>query len=241
MNPSSLREARTLAELTQNYAEKNKPNADMVIAAPFVYLNNLKSKIKLAAQNAFWEEKGAFTGEISPLMLKNLGVRYVIIGHSERRKYLCETDEIINKKIKAALSAGLKVILCVGEPQKSIKYQVVSIKKAKNFVKEQLKKALKGMAISYKLKAENLIIAYEPVWAIGTGRACPPKDALEMIKFIKNILKAKSYKLKAKVLYGGSVDSKNIKDFLQYREIDGALVGGASLKPQEVRKIIKSL
>ncbi len=221
MNPASPKEAVTLF----NSIPRKIKNSEIVVAAPFVYLNNLKSKIKLATQNVFWEDKGAFTGEISPLMLKNMGVEYAIIGHSERRKYLNETDEMINKKVSASLKVGLKVILCVGE---DLKIRNRSIKAVKNFVKNQLKKDLKG------IKNKNLIIAYEPIWAIGTGRACPPKDALEMTKFIKIIINTK-------VIYGGSVDSKNIKDFVKYKEIDGALVGGASLKPKEVKRIIKSL
>lgn len=215
---------------------------ELVIAAPFVYLENLKpktknSKLKIGAQNVFWENQGVYTGEVSPLMLKNMGVEYVIIGHSERRKHLGETDEMINKKVSAALKTGLKTVLCVGE---DLKIRKRGPKAVKSFVKNQLKKDLKGIG-NWKFKIENLVIAYEPVWAIGTGRACPPKDALEMIKFIKKLLTTNRKLQTTKVLYGGSVDSKNIEDFLQYKEIDGALVGGASLKPKEIKEIIKSL
>jgi triosephosphate isomerase len=217
-----------------------------VVAPPFVYLSDLskvksqKSKVALAAQNIFWEDSVAYTGEISPKMLKNLGVEYVIIGHSERRKYLNETDGMLNKKVLASLKAGLKVILCVGEPKRElgIKNYELGIKKAKNYIENQLQKDLKGLSM-VKGQMSNVIVAYEPVWAINTGHFDTPKDALEMIKFIKNLL-ATRYSLNSiKVLYGGSVDSKNIADFLKHPEIDGALIGHASLKAGEVKKIIK--
>jgi triosephosphate isomerase len=153
-------------------------------------------------------------------MLKDLGVEYVIIGHSERRQILGETDEMINKKVLAALRAGLKVILCVGEIKKGLA-------EAKNYVSQQLNKDLKGVG-------DSLIVAYEPVWAIGTGDYCQPEDSLEMIKFIKNIVNFK-------MIYGGSVDSKNIAGYVKYPEINGALVGGASLKIDEFQKIINEV
>lgn len=211
----------------------------IVVCPPFTHIekvkNLLSSKIKLGAQNCFWENQGAYTGEISPTMLKNLGVEYVIIGHSERRKYLDETDEMINKKVLAALKARLKVILCIGE---DLKIRRRGKKAIKNFIENQLQKDLKGIS-NLKSYILNLIIAYEPIWAIGTGNPCRPEDALEMIKFIKKFLSVKCQMSSVNVLYGGSVDSKNIKNFVKYPEIDGALVGGASLKIKEVKKIIK--
>ncbi len=214
---------------------------EVVICPPFSFLSDVRcqmSDVKLGAQDVFWENKGAYTGEVSPAMLKNLGVKYVIIGHSERRQYLKETDEMINKKVSAALKAGLKVILCVGE---NLATRKRGLETAKNFVKNQLQNDLKGMTKNYKLKARSLIIAYEPVWAIstsGTGKICSPTDALEMVKFIKFILHSKFYILNSRVLYGGSVDSKNISDFVKYEDIDGALVGASSLKAEEFKKII---
>ena len=214
---------------------------EIVICPPFTHLekvkNSLSSKIKLGAQNCFYENKGAYTGEISPTMLKNLGVEYVIIGHSERRKYLGETDEMINKKVLAALKGGLKIVLCVGEPTRAATRE---LRKAKIYVKKQLEKDLKNskfLILNSKLR-NHLMIAYEPVWAIGTGNPCRPEDALEMIKFIKKFLSVKCQMSSVKVLYGGSVDGKNIKNFVKYPEIDGALVGGASLKIKEVKRII---
>ncbi len=253
MAPNSLREAQTLAELTRKYAEKMKSQKDVIVAAPFVYLENLSNmrrlnlqKIELAAQNLFWANPptgGAYTGEISAKMLKNVGVKYVIIGHSERRKYLSETDEMINKKIKTALKAGLKVVLCVGEPKRESGIKGTS--KAKNYVKKQLKNDLKDVnkssVVGRKSLIGNILIAYEPVWSISTGtsgKTCKPEDALEMIEFIKSLV-AGRWSLVGPVLYGGSVDSKNITDFLKHEEIDGVLVGAASLKPKEVEKILK--
>ncbi len=239
MNPESASEAVSLARGIEKGISKS--GNEVVIAPPFPFLSVVKKvlkRAKLGAQDDFWEEKGPRTGEVSPAMLKNLGVKYVIIGHSERR-WLGETDEIINKKIKATLKAKLKPILCVGEHLETRKNGLAA---AKGFVKAQLKKDLKGLpATSYKLQATRLIVAYEPIWAISTNKnALPdkPEDSLKMIQFIKSQLPATKYQIP--VLYGGSVTSKNAKSFLQYKEIDGALVGGASLKAEEFNRIVKS-
>ncbi len=243
MNPPSLKEATSLFKQTRIHVDRKQINADIVVVPPFVYPTKLKIKnlkLKIGAQNVFWADKGAYTGEISPIMLKNLGVKYVIIGHSERRKYLNETDEMINKKVLAALKAGLKVVLCVGE---DFKIHKKGEKSVKNFVKKQLEKDLKNfkfLILNSKLR-NHLVIAYEPVWAIGTGNYCQPKDALEMIKFIKNFLITHYSILHSRVLYGGSVNSKNIESFVRYKEIDGALVGGTSLKIKEVKEIVEKV
>ncbi len=238
-----------LADFIQ--ADDVSGNIDVVVCPPFTHLEKIKkimpAGFKLGAQNCFWENLGAYTGEISPVLLKSLGVEYVIIGHSERRNYIGETDEMINKKVLVALEAGLKVILCVGEPTRAIarelKIKNAELRKTKIYVKKQLEKDLKNskfLILNSKLR-NHLVIAYEPVWALSTsknGHPDTPEDALEMIKFIKQLLNTK-YKIPdTRVLYGGSVDSKNIKNFLEYKEIDGALVGGASLKIDEVKKII---
>ncbi len=229
------------APVLADWRKIGKSKADVVVCPPFVYLTAFKTKtlknFKLGAQDCFWEGRGAYTGEISPEMLKNLGAEYVIIGHSERRKYLGETDEMINKKIIAALKTGLKVVFCVGENSVIRKRD---IKAVKNFIKGQLKKDLEEIS-KLRTQSSNLIIAYEPVWAIGTGKACKPEDALEMVKFIKQILKTQNSKLKTRILYGGSVDGENVADFIKYKDIDGVLVGGVSLKPKEVLKIIKKV
>lgn len=226
MNPESATEAVSLAKGIENGISKSIN--EVVIAPPFPFLSAVKKVLKhakLGAQDDFWENKGARTGEVSPTMLKNSGVKYVIIGHSERR-WLGETDEMINKKIKGTLKAKLKPILCVGEHLETRKKGLAA---AKNFIKNQLKIDLKGVSA-------GMVIAYEPIWAISTntnGQADKPEDALEMIRFIKSIAGPK-----AKILYGGSVTLKNAENFLQYKEIDGALVGGASLKAEEFNKIV---
>lgn len=209
---------------------KPPKGAEVVICPSFLQLNffnKIKNGFKLGAQDLFWENLrsgGAYTGEISANMLKNSGVEYVIVGHSERRKWLGESDEIINKKLKTALAGGLKAILCVGEPKEVRKH---GLKTAKNFVRGQLKKDLLGIK---KSELKNITIAYEPIWAIGTGTPDKPNEAEEMANFIKTLISVK-------VLYGGSVNSKNSEKFLSHKDIDGALVGGASLDPKEFKKI----
>ncbi|OGZ00260.1 MAG: triose-phosphate isomerase [Candidatus Liptonbacteria bacterium RIFCSPLOWO2_01_FULL_52_25] len=217
---------------------------EVVVCPPFPYLSRFAlhaSRFKIGAQDVFWEEKGAFTGEVSSTMLKGVGVEYVIIGHSERRKWLCETDEMVNKKLIAALRAGLKVILCVGE---SLSVRKKGIAAAKRFVRSQLQKDLARVS-RFTLHASRLVIAYEPIWAISGGHyghpTDDPKDSAEMARFIKGIVRSTLHAPRStiRVLYGGSVNSKNVKSFLHYKEIDGALVGGASLDAKEFRKMIE--
>ena len=231
MNPLSVSEAVNLA--------KKEDVKNAIIAPPFVFLESVGKILKyarLAAQDVFSSNAGAYTGEISPVMLKKLGVQYIIIGHSERRR-LGETDDVINKKIIAVLENGLKPILCVGEPltvrKKGLNY-------AQNFVKSQLQKALYSLNSKSYILNSRLIIAYEPVWAIGTGIPDKPESAAKMHKYIKNLL-ATRYSLLVKVIYGGSVNFKNAKSFLKNSEIDGALVGGASLNTIEFRLIVKTV
>ena len=233
MNPSSESEAVRLA--------KSCDEKGVVICPPFTFLNAARQNLRkadLGAQDVFWENPipgGAFTGEVSISMLKKIGASYVIIGHSERRKYLAETDEMINKKIMATLGFGLKVILCVGEPL-SVKRE--GFESAKNYVKKQLLQDLKSF---YNLKpiTQNLVVAYEPIWAIGTGKPDNPADSAEMAKFIKTILSSRFALRDLRVIYGGSVTSTNAGRIFEHNEIDGALVGGASLKAEEFKKIIK--
>jgi triosephosphate isomerase len=215
----------------------------VVICPPFVYLEVVrrtlntkthKLKAHLGAQDVFWEEQGPYTGEISPKMLKEKGVRHVLVGHSERRRWLGETDQMISRKIRTALFAGLKVILCVGEPLAVRKRGFVA---AKRFVRNQLKKDLRDIS-NIQRRTSNLIIAYEPIWAIGTGKPDDPKNSAEMATFIKNQVPGTRHPIP--VLYGGSVTSKNAARIFQYKEIDGALVGGASVKVSEFRKIISA-
>lgn len=210
----------------------------VVIIPPFVFLEAVGRVLKRAAvgaQNAFFEDDGAWTGEVSLRQLKSIGARYVVIGHSERRK-LGETDELVGKKVSAAVKAGFSVILCVGEHWDVRKK---GKRAAYDFVKKQLMLDLSGIRHSkLKIKNSKLTVAYEPVWAIGTGRNDDPEDAAEMAFFIKDVLYTEFSVLNPKILYGGSVKAGNARGFLAKPEIDGVLVGGASLKPAEFRKII---
>lgn len=221
LNPDTLNKARKLA-LAEDYE-------NVIIAPPFLYLDSIKELLKnasLAAQDAFWEDGGPYTGEVSPSQLKDIGARYVILGHSERRSYFGETDSVINKKVRSALSAGMGVILCVGE---GLEIRKRGIESAKRFITDQLAVDLKGVQKKY---AKETIIAYEPVWAIGTGNSDIPEEAAEISAYIKNLTKAH------RVLYGGSINAKNAEEFLKNDDIDGALVGGASLRPKEFQQII---
>lgn len=219
---------------------------EVVIAPPAVYLPlissvfyEVKADIGLALQNCSWESEGAFTGEISAEMGRNFGIDYVIVGHSERRQYFGETDEMVNAKIKAALNAGLTApIICVGEPLEIRKKGSAEIKK---YVKKQVIGAMKGLMDDKVVTSKRLTFAYEPIWAIGTGKAATPNDAMEVIAYIKKIL-AETYKLEGvRVLYGGSVNGGNISEFIGNDMIDGALVGGASVDKKELKKILKTL
>ena len=211
-------------------------NVDKVICPPFVSLAAVGdlikgSSIKLGAQNIYFEEKGAYTGEISPLMLADL-CEFVIIGHSERRQYFNETGEIVNRKIRAALKVGLKPILCVGE-----KLEENEAGRTEEIITGQISASLAG--INYP---NGLIIAYEPIWAIGTGKATTSKQANETIGLIRsNITELYSEKSgqDVRILYGGSVTDANATEFISQPEIDGALVGGASLKTNQFLSIIK--
>ncbi|GAI26396.1 unnamed protein product, partial [marine sediment metagenome] len=211
-------------------------NVDKVICPPFISLAAVRelikgSSIKLGAQNIYFEEKGAYTGEISPPMLADL-CEFVIIGHSERRQYFNETGEITNKKIRAALKVKLKPILCVGE-----KLEENEAGRTEEIITGQLRSSLAGIDYS-----SGLIIAYEPIWAIGTGKAATGKQANETIGLIRhNIVELYSERAArdVRILYGGSVTAANATEFINQPEIDGALVGGASLKAAEFLSIVK--
>ena len=196
----------------------------------------IDSNISLGAQNVYWEPSGAFTGEISPAMLKDAGCKYVIIGHSERRKYFNESDQTVNKRIKAAQGLGLIPIFCVGET-----LEEREANKTIDVVKRQLAGGLEGLEKDALL---NLIIAYEPVWAIGTGKTATPQQAQEVHSFIRSWLVdncSEEVAESLRILYGGSVKSDNIKELMQQGDIDGALVGGASLDSSSFVGIVKSV
>lgn len=241
MNPANRKEARRLFRAVKKGVKKTK-NAEVVACLPFVYLPMLKG-LSLGAQDIFYEKQGAFTGEVSPLMLTDLEVKYVIVGHSERRMYFGETDEIINKKIKAALSAKLKPIFCVGESIGEDK-AIILEKQITKGLKSISNATLRGVRLaSSKFQISNLIIAYEPVWAIGTGNNCSVDETMSSMLLIRKII-SKLYGKKsasaAKVIYGGSVDSENADSYLHETGIDGLLVGVASLDAEEFIKIVSS-
>lgn len=216
----------------------NKTDVEVVICVPFVALNDIKKeiegfKIKLGAQNMHWEEEGAYTGEISPLMLKDIGVDYVIIGHSERRQYFGETNETVNKKVISALKHDIIPIVCVGE---TLEEKESSLDK--KVVEEQILKAFDGIEGN---DIENIVIAYEPIWAIGTGKTASSEDANNMISYIREIIQEKygvEISEEVRIQYGGSVKADNITEIMNQSDIDGALVGGASLKSDSFIDII---
>jgi len=212
---------------------------DMMIAPTFIALAAVFAAIKnspvaLGAQNLYWENEGAYTGEISAPMLKSAGCQYCIIGHSERRQYFGETDETVNKKIKAAIKAGLQPVFCVGETEKERESgQTLSI------LDKQIKKGLEGL-VSAQL--DSLIIAYEPIWAIGTGKTATDDQAQEVHRFIRSLVKdnfGRALSDSIRILYGGSVKPDNIASLMAMSDIDGALVGGASLSAESFSQIIK--
>jgi len=209
---------------------------EKVLCPPFVSLVAINmmlqnSSIKLGAQNMYFETEGAYTGEISPVMLSDL-CEFIILGHSERRWYFGENDEIVNKKMRAALANKLRPILCVGE-----RLEEKEAGKTEDVINRQVTGALKGLE-----PVSDLVIAYEPVWAIGTGKAASGEQAAATIHFVRDVLATlwnESEVQGLRILYGGSVNSANITEFISHSEIDGVLVGGASLKPEEFVSIVE--
>ncbi len=240
MNPKNHKEAQALFGAINNGARGAK-NTQVVICPPFTQISALgsqlsaKSNVKLGSQNCHWEISGAFTGEVSANMAADAGAEYVILGHSERRQFMGETDEIVNLKIKAALKAKLKPILCAGE---NVGEEMSAV------VGKQLSAALAGLSVN---QMKDIIIAYEPVWAISTsqgGKNCSPDDALSAALFIRRTLTnlySRFLAEKTPILYGGSVDSQNVVGYINQARMDGVLVGGASLDAEEFVKIIKIL
>ena len=212
-------------------------HVEAVLCVPFTDIKSVKeatnaTDIKVGAQNMHWEESGAYTGEISPIMLKELEVDYVILGHSERRQYFNETDETVNKKMKSALAHGIRPIICVGET-----LEEREANKEKEIVKNQI---IKGFKDIDQKDMENIVIAYEPIWAIGTGKTASADDANDMIFFIRETIGELYGDLKniIRIQYGGSVKPENVTELMGKSDIDGALVGGASLKADDFVKLI---
>ena len=224
-----IQELTPLVKDTKNEVILCVPYIDLFYALLHVQDTN----IKIGAQNMHWEEKGAYTGEISGKMLKSIGVEYVIIGHSERRQYFAETDETVNKKVKSAFKYGLKPIVCVGET-----LEEREAGKTEQIVTSQIEKAFKDIPAS---SLEQIIIAYEPIWAIGTGKTATKEDANTTIMQIRKKLAEIYGQNEADgviIQYGGSVKSSNAKELFEMSDIDGGLVGGASLKADEFSKIV---
>lgn len=216
----------------------NDSNVEVVLCVPFTdlfycLLTAQGTNIKIGAQNMHFEEKGAFTGEVSAAMLKSIGVEYVIIGHSERRQYFSETDETVNKKIKSAFAHGLKPIVCVGETLEQRESGLTF-----NVIQNQIEKALNGLTEN---QVENTVIAYEPIWAIGTGRTATKEDANDSIKKIREKISeiyGQNVSERVIIQYGGSMKPENAKELLTMSDIDGGLIGGASLKAESFADIV---
>jgi len=241
-NPTNLSQLGELLKIFKRYAPIITKKYKVVLFPPDIYLtevkNGLKQNIILGAQNVFWFNKIQATGEITPLMLKSLGVQYIIIGHSERRRYLEETNEMINWKIKACLNNKLIPVLCVGEQEKG-KNELMPDFRTKQEIFEQLNYAFRGIKIN---ELTNLMIAYEPVWAIGKGISQDLKASQAIIALISFWLSRRFGEEIAKhipILYGGSVNHQNIKEFLSSKDISGVLIGSASANKTELMKILK--
>jgi triosephosphate isomerase (TIM) len=239
MNNDLSESQNLITKLTSGLSGK-KFNCDVIICPPFTSLNEANSLIKntpvkLGAQNMYFKENGAYTGEISAAMLKSVGCEYVILGHSERRTIFKESDEIINEKIKAAFKAGLNPIFCIGET-----LEEREAGKEKDILQKQLSGGLNQISLN---QVKNMIIAYEPVWAIGTGKTATPAQAEEMHNFIRTYIKDE-YSSEASenlvIQYGGSVKPDNAAELLSQKDIDGALVGGACLKADSFIGIIEA-
>lgn len=241
MNSNHLEAIQMVQKLSYRLEPDDYERVDIVVAPPFTSLRSIqvvleqdRIPISLGAQDVYWEESGAFTGEISAPMLAKLAVKHVIVGHSERRAYFGETDETVNKKAKAVLKADMAPIICVGET-----LEQREAGEAEQVVTTQLGGALRGLSVE---DPSSLSVAYEPVWAIGTGRTALPDDAATIATLVREQLRDKLGSDTAegvRILYGGSVNPVNIKDFMAKKDIDGGLVGGASLDPDKFAAIVR--
>jgi triosephosphate isomerase (TIM) len=241
MHKTHLEAIKAVQQLSYLVDAKTTEQVEVVICPPFTALRSLQTLFDadrlpyaLGAQNVHWEDKGAFTGEISPSMLAALTCRYVIVGHSERRQLFDETDDRVARKVKVVFAAGMVPILCVGE---SLNERDSG--RTEDKVVTQLKAALGGLS---EEQVGRIVIAYEPIWAIGTGRNANPQDAGEVVALIRNTIASMfspAPSRSTRVQYGGSVKPGNIREFMAHPEIDGALVGGASLDPEEFALIVR--
>ncbi len=240
MNTNHLEAIQMVQKLSYRLDPSDYDRVDVVVCPPFTSLRSVQTVIetdhlgiKLGAQNVDWHEKGAFTGEIAPAMLAKLRVSYVIVGHSERRQLFGETDQIVNKKAKAVVAAGMTPIVCVGETEDQR-----DAGEEEQVVRSQVRASL--AAIDPETVA-SLVVAYEPIWAIGTGRTASADDAGAMCAFVRDEVRtfAGGAADDVRVLYGGSVNPGNIAGFMAKRDVDGALVGGASLDPDTFASIVR--
>jgi triosephosphate isomerase len=240
MNATHLEAIQMTQKLHYRLDFKDYDRVDVGIAPPFTALRSVQTvieadhmRILLAAQNVHWEESGAFTGEVAPAMLAKLFVRFVIVGHSERRQLFGETDEMVNRKVKAVLAHDMTPIMCVGE---TLDEREAGIEAER--VGSQVPAGLDGLTAE---QVSGLVIAYEPIWAIGTGRTASPEDAQEMIGFIREAVRARwgDAADDTRILYGGSVNPGNIAGLMAKRDIDGGLVGGASLDPDTFAAVVR--
>lgn len=235
MNNTIAEGLKLVSELTK---VADSTDVEVAVCVPFVALKDVVeaakgSKLLVGAQNMHWEESGAFTGEISPLILNEIGVDLVVIGHSERRQYFAETNETVNKKVKSALSHNIRAILCCGETLETRELNL-----EKNWVQTQILEGLEDISAE---DMKNIVIAYEPIWAIGTGKTATSDQANEMCAFIRTILEEKygsEISEEVTIQYGGSVKPANVTEIMNKDDIDGALVGGASLKADVFTEII---
>ncbi|HVL26792.1 MAG TPA: triose-phosphate isomerase [Acidimicrobiales bacterium] len=241
MNHNHLDAIQVVQKLSYRLTTDDHDAVDVSVHPPFTGLRSIQTlidadrlPIALGAQNCYWEDKGAYTGEVSPTMLAKLNVSYVIVGHSERREYFKETDEDVRRKLEAVFNHGMTPIVCVGET-----LEEREAGSAQSKVTGQVEAALTGLPTD---RVERLVVAYEPIWAIGTGKTATPDDAQEMCGLIRQIVRGISGDGPAdavRVQYGGSVKSSNAKDLMGQPDIDGALVGGASLDPDEFALIVQ--
>ncbi|WP_062232607.1 triose-phosphate isomerase [Fictibacillus sp. FJAT-27399] len=236
----TLSEAKSFVEEVKGLIPSSD-TVDSVVCAPALFLDALVNASKgtdlgVGAQNMHFEDNGAFTGEISPVMLKDLGVGYVVLGHSERREYFGETDEFVNQKTHAAFNHGLTPIVCVGETLEQREAD-----QTKDVVKTQTEKGLQGLS---EEQVKRTVVAYEPVWAIGTGKTASSEDANEVCGYIRSVI-AEQFSQEAadqvRIQYGGSVKPGNIKELMGMSDIDGALVGGASLEPKSFLQLLEGV
>jgi triosephosphate isomerase len=234
----TISEAVSIVKSLKN-AVVDVTDVEILLCPAFTALHAVNTEVKgsninVGAQNLFWESKGAFTGEISPAMIKDAGCSYVLIGHSERRQYFGETNETVHKKVKGALAIGLIPVVCIGETIKEREENVTF-----NVIEKQIKEGITGFTHE---QAVSIVIAYEPVWAIGTGKTATSEQAQKVHVFVRKIY-ANMYKEevadKVRILYGGSVNPGNVSNLMEQPDIDGALVGGASLESESFAKLIK--